>query len=728
MDQICGYIERVTYQNPENGYTVAQLQEGSRAELVCIVGIMPALQPGETIRCQGAWKRHLIHGKQFSVAEYKQEVPADVVGIEKYLGSGLIKGIGPSYAKKIVTHFGRETLDIIDRFPDRLEEIPGIGPKRAALIKSCWQDQKSIRDVMVFLQSYNVTPGFAQKIYKVYGKKSIEIVKENPYALARDIRGIGFKTADHLASNLGILKEAPQRIDAGVEYVLGNLAEDGHVCVPVDEFLRIAQEILEVPQDLINSRLAALNEESRIVVANQVYEGELQSFIWLKSLHTAESGIVRELLRLKKSPCFLRQVEADKALLWVQENLNIRLAEKQAQAVHTAVSEKMQVITGGPGTGKSTITKAILAITKKLTSRILLCAPTGRAAKRMGEITQHKAVTIHSLLEYDFKAGAFKRNRSNPLECDLLIVDEASMIDTVLMHSLLKAIPNEARVIFVGDIYQLPSVGPGNVLKDVIASKFIPVTLLNEIFRQAAGSRIITNAHKINSGLMPDCQNSSDSDFFFLEVENPEDILKNIIGLVSQRLPQKYGFNPFHQIQVLAPMKRGIIGTENLNVKLQEILNPKSDFLMRGGNRFLIGDKIMQTRNDYKKGVFNGDIGMIKNIDSIEQEVVVQIEEKDVIYEFHELDDLVLAYAVSIHKYQGSECPCIVMPIHTAHFKLLHRNLVYTGVTRGKQLVVIVGTKKALGIAVRNDEVKRRYTGLFANLIDSQTVPLRALQ
>ncbi len=728
MEQIFGYIERLTYQNSENGYTVAQLQEVSKKELSCIVGSMPALQPGETVCCEGQWKKHLTHGNQFEVKNYRIQAPADVQGIKKYLGSGLIKGIGPAYAKRMVEKFGSETLIVIDQFPERLKEVAGLGIKRIEKILSCWQNQKSIRDVMVFLQTYGITPVFAQKIFKVYGKQSIEKVTANPYLLARDIPRVGFKTADKLAEKLGIARDAPQRIDSGIEYVLTNLAEDGHVCYPFEELLKVAEEMLEVPAELIKERLHTLNSESRIVIGNFVFEAKLCDFVWLKKLYFAEAGIVRELDRLKKNSCLLRQVDVSKALNWVQTSLAIKLADNQIKAVSMALTEKVQVITGGPGTGKSTITKAILAITDKLTDKILLCAPTGRAAKRMHEITGRKASTIHSLLEYDVKNGGFKRNSEYRLDCDLLIVDEASMNDTYLMYSLLRAIPSESRVILVGDINQLPSVGPGNVLKDIIASKTVPIMILNEIFRQAASSRIILNAHRINSGLLPDCQNVEESDFFFIHAETPEEVLKNIVGLATQRLPKKYGFDPLQDIQVLAPMKRGLIGTENLNTVLQETLNPKNNYLCRGGNRFLIGDKVMQLRNDYKREVYNGDIGIIKEIDPVEQEVIIEIDRRDVIYDYSDLDELTLAYAVSIHKYQGSECPCIIIPIHTTHFKLLHRNLIYTGVTRGKRLVVLVGTKKALSIAVRNDEVKRRHTGLLAGLIDAITKKLSVLR
>lgn len=712
MEEIVGYIERITFQNGENGYTVAQLKENRHRDLTCIVGIMPALQPGETVRCRGSRKQHLVFGNQFTVDAYQVEAPADVIGIKKYLGSGLIKGIGPKYAGRIVDKFSTDTLNIIDQSPEKLLEVEGLGNKRVGKIKACWDEQKSIREVMIFLQSHGVSPAFAQKIFKTYGNQSVAIVKSNPYKMARDIHGIGFKSADAIAQKLGIPKDSIDRIDAGIEFALNESADEGHVCLPATVLIKKAQDLLEASPEQVEVRLPELAKDNRIEKAEMGVEGKLEEFVWLRKLFLAEIGICRQTARLRQTPCPLRTIHVDRAIEWVQEKLGIRLANNQKAAVAQALQEKIQIITGGPGTGKSTITKAILAITDKLTGKIILAAPTGRAAKRMTEITGKKATTIHSLLEYDFKAGGFKKGLDAPLDCDLIIIDEASMIDTALMNSLLKAIPSHARAIFVGDIHQLPSVGPGNVLKDMIASRCIPVTVLNEIFRQAAGSRIITNAHRINSGIFPDIRNMSDSDFFFVDVESPEDVLRNILSLVTQRLPKKYGFDPFLDIQVLAPMRRGVIGTENLNVALQEQLNPKGTPLFWAGRRFLPGDKVMQIRNDYKREVYNGDIGRIASINTIEQQVIVNIEQREVIYEYSDLDELVLAYAVSIHKYQGSECPCVVMPMHTTHFKLLHRNLFYTGVTRGKRLVVVVGTKKAVAIAVHNDEVKRRYTGL----------------
>lgn len=724
MAEILGYIERITFQSIENGFTVAQLKVNNIADLICLVGSMPDIKPGETLRCQGEWHQHLAYGRQFSVNEYKIESPSDIIGIKKYLGSGLIKGIGSKYAGRIVEKFGINTLDIIDKEPEKLHEIEGLGKKRISAITQCWSEQKSIRQVMIFLQGHGVSPAYAQKIFKNYGEKSIVLMQENPYRIARDIHGIGFKTADAIAQKLGIPKNSPDRIDAGIEYTLASCSDDGHVCLPLEEFLKNAIENLEAPEELIRSRLEPLAEEKRIEVGQMVFEGALATFIWLRRLFLSEVGIAKQIARLKKCACNLRSVDIPRAMEWVQNQLKIELAANQIDAVAQSMREKVQIITGGPGTGKSTITKAVIAITEKLSPKIILAAPTGRAAKRMTEITGKKASTIHSLLEFDFRTGGFKRGYEMPLECDLIIIDEASMIDTWLMYSLLKAIPNNARVIFVGDINQLPSVGPGNVLKDIIGSQSVPVTALNQIFRQAEGSKIVTNAHMVNNGMFPNIKNTPDSDFYFMEAEQPEEVQKIILSLVTQRVPKSYGFNPINDIQVLAPMRRGIIGTESLNHQLQEILAPKGEPLSWGGRRYLRGDKVMQIRNDYVKEVFNGDIGRIHAIDFDGQEVIVDFEGRLVAYTFRDLDDIILAYAVSIHKYQGSECPCVIIPIHTTHFKLLHRNLLYTGITRGKKLVILVGMSKALAIAVHNDEVKRRYTGLKQALITAQSPEL----
>lgn len=712
MDEICGYIERITFQNPENGFSVLQLKLPKRDALVCVVGNAPGVQPGETVRCEGFWKQHVVHGSQFELIKFETKAPSDLIGIQKYLGSGLVKGIGPVYAGRIVAKFGVLTLDVIDQDPEQLQHVEGLGKKRIALIRSCWAEQKSIRSVMIFLQSHGVSPSYAQKIFKTYGDKSIEKVRENPFNLAKDIFGIGFITADKIAKNMNVAHNSPQRIDSGVEFALFELSNEGHVCHPVDEFLEAASKMLEVSALEIEARLQELKRGGSIILADL----DERPFIWVQRLYLSEEGIASEIKRLQRSPCALRAVDTPKAIAWAEADLKMELANNQKLAVSMALTDKVQIITGGPGTGKSTITKTILRITEKLTRKIVLAAPTGRAAKRMTEITGKKASTIHSLLEFDFKVGSFKRNRQNPIDCDLIIVDEASMIDTALMYCLLRAIPSCARVIFVGDINQLPSVGAGNVLKDMISSKTIPVTMLNEIFRQAAGSKIVTNAHRINEGVFPDIRNEARSDFYFIEEEDPEKLLETLLGLVTKRLPGRFKLNPYDDIQVLAPMKRGIIGSENLNISLQKALNKNPPVFIAGKN-FALGDKVMQIRNNYNKEVYNGDIGRVVKINTTDHEILVKFDERIVVYEYSELDEIVLAYSVSIHKYQGSECPCVVIPVHTSHFKMLHRNLLYTGVTRGKRLVVLVGTKKALAIAVKNDEVKKRYTGLKQALL-----------
>lgn len=704
MEEVFGYIENIVFTSEESGFTVARLKEPKKRDLTLIVGVFPSLQPGETIRAEGEWKHHAKHGLQFVVTSFETSAPADLIGIQKYLESGMIKGIGPAYAKRIVQKFGTETLRIIDEMPEKLLQVEGIGEKRVERIISCWQEQRRVRHVMIFLRGHGVSPAFAQKIFRAYGEESIAKVKENPYRLAREIFGIGFKTADQIAKNLGIEKEAKERIDAGIEHLLWELSNEGHTCFLREEVVIEAQSALEITKALIEERLTHLIETQSIL--------EEKGRVWIRPLFLAEVGIAQGFARLLSSSCSIREVQVEKALEWVQSKLGIALAKQQIEGVSLALTEKVLVITGGPGTGKSTITKAILSITERLTSHIALAAPTGRAAKRLQEITGKSASTIHSLLEMDFGSFQFKRGRDNPLACDLLIIDEASMIDTQLMHSLLKAIPNKTRLILVGDSDQLPSVGPGAVLKDVIESKKIPICILTEIFRQARDSAIITNAHCINQGKFPNLYPGKKSDFLFVELESPEEILEEIVALVTQKLPTRYRFHKLEGIQVLAPMKRGVIGTENLNRVLQENLNPSIQPLLRMGKRFHVGDKVMQIRNNYQKEVYNGDIGIIVEIDISEQSLKVLFEGRKVSYDFAELDELFLAYATSVHKYQGSECACIVMPIHSSHYMLLHRHLLYTGITRGKQLVVLVGTKKAIAMAVHNSEVLVRQTGL----------------
>lgn len=718
MDNIEGQLESITFLNPENGFIVAKLKEKEKKDFTTIVGIMPSINPGESLLLEGNWKNHPTFGMQFEVENYIIKTPSDAFGIQKYLESGLIKGIGPVYAEKIVNKFGADTLKIIDLSPHRLLEIEGIGAKRIDMICKNWNDQKIIREVIIFLRKYLISPSFAQKIYKTYGGSSIEKVKENPYILAKDISGIGFKIADNIAKKLGFENDHPLRISSGIEYVLYELTNAGHTCYPEEDFLIISQKILLVDEELIKNQLEKLVLNNQIIKNVLELDGEKINFIWLKSLYYFEQNIAKDLNRIKSYSSQLRSINLEKAIPWVEKKLNITLAQEQKKAIIASIENKIHIITGGPGTGKSTITNSIITILDEVTKNIYLCAPTGRAAKRLAQITNKKAYTIHSLLEFDFVSGGFKKNENNPLKCDLIIIDEASMIDTLVLHHLLKALPSNTKIIFVGDTDQLPSVGPGYVLKDLISSEKISYTMLNEIFRQAANSSIILNSHKINHGQFPEIHTEESSDFKFIYLEDVDLIEKKIIDLVEKELPKTYKFHPLNDIQVISPMKRGKIGVENLNLSLQNALNPSSKPLFRGGKQFHEKDKVMQIKNNYNKRVFNGDIGIITHIDTIDQTVDIAFEEGNITYDFSELDEVSLAYAVSVHKFQGSECPCIIMPVHTTHFKLLQRNLLYTAVTRGKKLVILVGTSKALAIAIKNNEVLKRYSGLKEALIN----------
>jgi exodeoxyribonuclease V alpha subunit len=711
-NEITGYIERITFQSEETGFTVARLKELGKRELTVVVGAMPSIQEGEVVVCNGIWKNDKNFGWQFQVTGYEVELPSTIAGIKKYLGSGMIKGIGNAFAERIVKYFGKDTLNVIDQHPDKLIEVDGIGKKRVAVIKSHWKDQRAIREVMMFLQAQGISPMYAQKIYKQYGDLAIAKVQANPYHLSKDIYGIGFKTADKIAQKLGILKDADERVDAGVEFVLFELSNRGHTCYPVIEFLEAARKLLEVETERISDRLREIELNYRILIQKLNKDGKEEDYIWLMGIYNAEKGIVESLKKILAVPPLFKINEIEKKLELAQRNLNILLATKQKSAVANSLQSKVHIITGGPGTGKSTITKVILHLAQQYTQKILLAAPTGRAAKRLSQVTGLPAQTIHSLLEFDFAINGFRRNTTNPLDGQLIIVDEASMIDTMLMFHFLKAIPYPAIVIFVGDIDQLPSVGAGNVLRDFIFSEQIPVTRLTEIFRQAAESKIITSAHRINQGQMPDLTIEKDSDFFFIEENEVENIRDTIRELVFKRLPKRYGFNAFEDIQVLSPMKRGIIGTHNLNDTLQKTLNPSQEPLEKYGRRFHVSDKVMQMVNNYDKDVFNGDVGRIVTINRDDELLTVKFDKELVEYDFSEMDQLALAYAVSVHKFQGSECPCIVIPVHTTHYTLLFRNLIYTGVTRGKKLVVLVGTKKALSIALRNNQASKRHTGL----------------
>ena len=713
-----GQIERITYTNAENGYTIAKVKVYGRRDLVTVVGNLMSPTPGEILKMKGEWVNHPRYGEQFKLLEYKTQIPASVYGIQKYLGSGLIKGIGPIMAKRIVKRFGKDTLDVIDNSVDKLSEVDGIGKKRVEMIKRAWDEQKEIRQVMLFLQTHGVSGAYAPKIFRHYGSKSIEVVRKNPYRLATDIFGIGFVTADRIAQKLGFAKQSELRAEAGILYVLNQLADEGHVYYPYEPLVEKSREILQVERQVIVKAFATIALEGRIVIEdlnpNILEFRENNKAVYLAKFHFSETSIATKLKTLINGPKLIRAIEPDKAIEWAQEQLDITFAAKQIEAVRCAAEDKVLVITGGPGTGKTTIINAILKIFSKLAVEIMLGAPTGRAAKRMSEATAHQSKTIHRLLEYSIQKGGFQRNDANPLKCDLLIIDEASMIDTILMHHLLKAVPRTATLILVGDVNQLPAVGAGNVLKDIISSGAVKVVKLNEIFRQAQESSIIVNAHKINQGILPSLKSSKQEldDFYFIEQNDPEEVLGIILELTRERIPKRFGFDSIDDIQVLTPMHRGVVGAENLNVELQKALNPGEDVVARGGRTFRVNDKVMQIRNNYDKEVFNGDIGRIARVDTENQEFTIIFDDRELLYDFPDLDEVVLAYAVSVHKSQGSEYPAVIIPILTQHYLLLQRNLIYTAVTRGKKLVVLVGDRKAMAIGVKNDKTQKRYTYL----------------
>ncbi|HEX3555813.1 MAG TPA: ATP-dependent RecD-like DNA helicase [Thermoanaerobaculia bacterium] len=710
-----GVLERIVFSNEENAWTVARLSVPGHRDLVTAVGNLLGVQPGENLRLTGAWIQDPKYGKQFKVVSYATVTPATVGGIEKYLGSGLIRGIGKVMAARLVACFGLETLDVIENRPERLVEVEGIGPKRSRDILRAWEEQREIKEVMIFLQSHGVSTHYAIKIYKAYGPRATELVRENPYRLATDIYGIGFKTADRIAAALGVPPTAPQRLEAGSLYLLGQGADRGHVYLPRKALLEEAEKLLEAPPALVEQALAALTETEQIVL-EPLASAEEQA-VFLKSLHAAESGVAARLRALLVQPPLPLEIDVDRALDWFEKSEQIELARQQRQAVRAGLTRKVLVITGGPGTGKTTLVRGLVKILEKKRQKVLLAAPTGRAAKRLAEATGAEATTIHRLLELDPQTRQFVRNREHPLSCDLLIVDEASMLDTVLAHHVLRAVPDHGRLILVGDVDQLPSVGPGRVLADLIRSAAVEVVRLTEIFRQAERSLIVVNAHRVNQGMMPILESvDSDGDFFFIERPQPEELVETLAQLVSRRIPAKFGLNPVEQIQVLTPMNRGPLGTENLNAVLRELLNPQGAEVTRGGRTLRVGDKVMQVRNNYDLEVFNGDIGRIVAVDEVDQLVTVALDGREVVYDPGSLDELVLAYACSIHKSQGSEYPCVVIPLHSTHYVMLQRNLLYTALTRAKRLAILVGEERALRIAVGNRRLRARFTRLAERL------------
>nr|WP_270367104.1 ATP-dependent RecD-like DNA helicase [Eubacterium ramulus] len=727
-----GVVERITYQNPENGYTVLKCAVKSYKELVTVIGSLLDVNVGSVLLIYGNWKVDSRYGRQFAAESWEETLPATVFGIEKYLGSGLIKGVGPKYAKKIVAQFGTETLEVIETDISRLQEVDGIGKKRIKMIRDSWERQKEIKNVMLFLQDHGVSTSFAAKIYRQYGNESLDKMKENPFQMADDIWGIGFKTADGIAQKLGFAKEAYVRLRSGIMYTLSNLADEGHVFAYQKQLIAKAAELLEAEESSIVMTLDQMIMDKDLICETVDYntdQAEMKA-IYLPAFYYAEAGVAGKLKRLAQAPAAdrlwhalmdARQKTGNESLSIdvskIQEKVHMEYDEIQADAIRKAAVSKVMVLTGGPGTGKTTTTQGIIAAYRSFGLKILLAAPTGRAAKRMTEATGLEAKTIHRLLECKPPEG-YQKNEDNPLEGDVLIIDECSMIDMILMNALLKAIPEGMRLILVGDIDQLPSVGAGNVLRDIIDSGVFPVVRLTRIFRQAQSSRIIMNAHAINEGKFPDISNGKNTDFFYIEKEDPEEAVQEIVRLVKNNLPRYYK-TPWNHIQVLTPMQKGIVGAANLNLALQEALNPQGDGLRRGGYLFRAGDKVMQIRNNYEKEIFNGDIGTVESVDLQERMLKVNFDQHIIEYEASELDELVHAYATTIHKAQGSEYPIVVMPVLMNHYVMLQRNLIYTGITRAKKVLVIVGTRKALSYAVRNVTVTKRNTFLKERLCET---------
>lgn len=700
-------VEHITYQNQENGWSVMKVKVKGYDNLVTLTGSLLDVPVGSVLLVDGDWRVDPKYGQQFVAQSWTEVMPATLYGIEKYLGSGLVKGIGPAYAKAIVSRFGLETIDVIENDIERLLEVPRLGKKRMEKIRESWEKQKDIKEVMVFLQGHGVSTAFAAKIYRKYEKDSIAKVKENPYQLADDIWGIGFKTADSIASKMGYEKNDPRRCRSGILYTLNELAEDGHVYAEPEQLVEAAVKLLEAEENPVRQALSSMMEAKDVIADNDV--------IYLPPFYYAENGSAKRLQTLlSDTSLFNSYVAAEPEAEYGSKNGGIVYDEVQQEAIQKALDSKVMVLTGGPGTGKTTTTQGIIAAFKARHMSILLAAPTGRAAKRMTEATGMEAKTIHRLLEYNPMDG-YKRNEENPLEGDALIVDECSMIDILLFYNLMKAIPSNMRLILVGDIDQLPSVGAGNVLRDIIDSQQIPVVRLTRIFRQAQSSRIVMNAHAINAGQFPNIRNGLDTDFFFINQEDADEMVKLIIGLVRDRLPKKYGYPP-KEVQVLTPMQRGTVGAGNLNIELQSALNPTGPSLARGGYTFRQDDKVMQIRNNYDKNVFNGDIGYITAVDTNERTLTVTFDNRLVEYDITELDEIVLAYAITIDKSQGSEFPVVVMPVTMKHFVMLQRNLIYTGITRAKKICVLVGTTKALAYAIHNQTVSKRNTKLKERL------------
>lgn len=741
-----GTVERITYSHEETGYTVARLAVDGQPDLVAVVGNLLDINVGERLRLEGFWTTHTQYGRQFKVVNYKTVLPATVEGIRRYLGSGLIKGIGPVTARRIVNKFGADTLEIIEHHPERLLEVLGVGRKRVQMITRAWEEQRRIKEVMLFLQSHQVSTGLAVKIYKQYGDEAIAVVQENPYRLARDVYGIGFLTADKIARDLGLPADSPQRVAAGISYVLSELADEGHVYVPQDALITEAAKILAVPPDLVQESLEQLEDEEQVHRETIVYHateqrsggkvgepgageigveaGELREerAVYLLPFYYGEVGVAGRLRALLDADhsrlSFYRAANWEQVFAYLSESSQLPLSSQQQEAARTALTHKVTILTGGPGTGKTTTVQTIIRLLEARRRSYVLTSPTGRAAKRLSEATGRPAQTVHRLLEYS-PAEGFKRNENNPLNVDMVIVDEASMLDLLLTNHLLKAIPLDAHLLLVGDVDQLPSVGAGNVLRDIIDSGQAAVVRLDTIFRQAADSYIVVNAHRINHGQMPFFPKGA-RDFFLFVKDDPEEAADLLVDIVQNRIPRKFGFRPLDDIQVLSPMYRGAVGVANLNARLQAALNPPGPHKPErrvGGRVFRVGDRVIQLRNNYDLEVFNGDVGRIAAIDPVNQTLTVDMDGRLVRYDWADADQLAHAFAISVHKSQGSEYPVVVMPVMTTHYMMLTRPILYTGVTRARNLVVLVGSKRAIAIAVHNNRVADRHSALDVRLL-----------
>ena len=716
MEQIEGQVERVTFFNEQNGFAVLRVKVRGQRDLVTLLGALPSINEGEWVQASGNWVRDPQHGLQFKAETLRASTPNSREGIEKYLGSGMIKGIGPVLAKKLVTKFGEGVFDIIDQQSARLEEVDKVGPERRRRIKAAWAEQKVVREIMVFLHAHGASTSRAVRIYKTYGDQAIETVRRNPYQLARDIHGIGFKTADAIARQLGVAADSLQRAAAGLRHTLFEATNDGHCGLPESVLLPHAAAMLEVDEAVATRALTQSLSSEEL----ERDDATGQPLIYLPGLIVAEKGIARRILALAESPSAHPEIDLERAVAWYESKSGRTLSASQRSALGQAFASRVFIVTGGPGVGKTTLLDALLGVVRAKKVRCLLCAPTGRAAQRLGEATGQGAKTIHRLLEFA-PGGGFVRNERQPLDCDFLVVDECSMVDVPLMHALLRALPPNAGLLLVGDVDQLPSVGPGLVLRNLIDSGAVPVARLTEIFRQAAESRIITSAHGVNAGQLPDLQppEAGETDFFFIERDEPERIASTLAQLASERIPRKWGVDPVRDIQVLCPTNRGPVGARALNTQLQGALNPSrpgEPVIEKFGWEFRLRDKVIQTQNNYDKEVFNGDLGFVERIDLDESEMVVRFETRSVVYAFGELDELSPAYAITIHKSQGSEFPVVLLPLAMSQFMLLQRNLLYTGITRGKRLVVLVGQRRALQHAVRQQSARERYSGLLARL------------